>query len=159
MSSFSMDIPKINEEDLQDTKNIKAIRDYLIMLNDQLRYALNNLSFDENFDASSGEVFKKIARKIEMVAEEITLYAKKGELSSLISLEPDTITISNKLATAVEQTQVGNTITTTYKYDGVQFCVDVTADAVQEHNAQDAIKSAWGRSVTVNEDAGSLSLN
>ena len=37
-----------------------------------------------------------------------------------------------------------NTVTTTYKYDGVEFHVDVEADAVQTHNAQDAIKSAWG---------------
>ena len=38
----------------------------------------------------------------------------------------------------------GNVITTIYKYDGVEFHVDVEVDAVQTHNAQDAIKSAWG---------------
>ncbi|MCI8549582.1 MAG: hypothetical protein HFI68_03120 [Lachnospiraceae bacterium] len=38
----------------------------------------------------------------------------------------------------------GDVITTVYKYDGVEFHVDVEVDAVQTHNAQDAIKSAWG---------------
>ncbi len=44
------------------------------------------------------------------------------------------------------------TYTTTYKYDGVEFHVDVEVDAVQTHNAQDAIKSAWG------VDAASLGI-
>ena len=44
------------------------------------------------------------------------------------------------------------TLTTTYRYDGVEFHVDVEVDAVQTHNAQDAIKSAWG------VDAASLGI-
>ena len=39
-------------------------------------------------------------------------------------------------------------ITMIYKYDGVEFHVDVEVDAVQTHNAQDAIKSAWGVDAT-----------
>ena len=57
----------------------------------------------------------------------------------------DTIRIDNKLATAVRQEQEGNTIYTIYEYDGVSFCLKVTADAVQEHNAKDAMISAWGK--------------
>lgn len=56
----------------------------------------------------------------------------------------DGIVIDGKIAGEVEVTQEGNVITTTYKYDGVQFHVDVEVDAVQTHNAQDAIRSAWG---------------
>ncbi|MGI6095147.1 MAG: hypothetical protein ACOYBL_06910 [Lachnospiraceae bacterium] len=56
----------------------------------------------------------------------------------------DGISIDNKLAAEVEVTQKGNVITTTYKYDGVEFHVNVEVDAVQTHNAQDAILSAWG---------------
>lgn len=56
----------------------------------------------------------------------------------------DTIRIDGKLATEAKVEKNGNTITTTYKYDGVEFHVDVEVDAVQTHNAQDAIKSAWG---------------
>ncbi len=56
----------------------------------------------------------------------------------------DGISIDTKLAAEVDVTQEGNTITTTYKYDGVEFHVNVEVDAVQTHNAQDAIRSAWG---------------
>lgn len=56
----------------------------------------------------------------------------------------DGIVIDSKIAKEVEVTQENNVITTTYKYDGVQFHVDVEVDAVQTHNAQDAIRSAWG---------------
>ena len=49
------------------------------------------------------------------------------------------------------------TIRTSYEYNGAQFCVEAKVDAVQEHNAQDAVWSAWGRRVTVND--GILSLD
>ncbi len=42
-----------------------------------------------------------------------------------------------------ENTKTGE-ITMVYKYDGVQFFVDVDVDAVQTHNAKDAIMSSWG---------------
>ncbi len=45
----------------------------------------------------------------------------------------------------------GNVITTTYVYDGAQFCIEIEADGVQTHNAKDAIRSAWGKSVTVTD--------
>ena len=67
------------------------------------------------------------------------------------------VEISNKLAKEVSQKVEGNTIITTYKYDGVQFCVEVKADAVQNHNAADAIKSAWGIDASISGDT--LSLN
>lgn len=44
----------------------------------------------------------------------------------------------------------------TYSYQGCEFKIEVEVDAVQTHNAQDAILSAWGKNVTVNAD-GSLS--
>ena len=49
------------------------------------------------------------------------------------------------------------TITTTYTYNGLKFCLEVEADGVQTHNAADAIRSAWGRQVSVAAD-GTLSL-
>ena len=73
----------------------------------------------------------------------------------------DTLTIDGDIAGRVRQTSVSSggytTITTIYEYDGARFCVEAKVDAVQEHNAQDAIWSAWGRRVTVNN--GVLSLN
>ena len=51
-----------------------------------------------------------------------------------------------------------NTITYSYKYDGYTFHVDAEVDAVQTHNAKDAIKSAWGVDVSVNDDETVMSL-
>ena len=56
----------------------------------------------------------------------------------------DTIRIDGAVAAEAKVERNGSTITTTYKYDGVEFHVDVEVDAVQTHNARDAIKSAWG---------------
>ena len=88
------------------------------------------------------------------------LYAE-GQGASETSLFADSLTIDDSIAKKVSQEtkKEGNytTIITTYDYDGVSFRIEAEVDAVQEHNAQDAIWSAWGKRVTVNED-GSLSL-
>ncbi|MBD5486714.1 MAG: hypothetical protein HDR18_14545 [Lachnospiraceae bacterium] len=57
----------------------------------------------------------------------------------------DTLTISAKVLDAEEQ------------YNGAEFRIEAEVDAVQTHNAEDAIWSAWGREIHVNN--GSLSLN
>ena len=49
------------------------------------------------------------------------------------------------------------TINYTYEYDGYSFNVEAEVDAVQTHNAADAIKSAWGVDVTVDAN-GVISL-
>ena len=41
------------------------------------------------------------------------------------------------------------TICTIYDYDGLHFVIEVEADAVQTHNAQSAMTSAWGVSYPV----------
>lgn len=41
-------------------------------------------------------------------------------------------------------------IVTTYDYDGYKFVLDVKVDAIQEHNIETAVKSAWGLDVNVN---------
>lgn len=47
--------------------------------------------------------------------------------------------------TKTESTVGGvTTITWTYDYNGMQFCIDVYVDAVQTHNVTDAKISAWG---------------
>lgn len=57
----------------------------------------------------------------------------------------------------VEKVQDGNKVITHYTYDDVQFELSVQVDAVQTHNAKDAILSAWGVQVNISED-GTLSL-
>ena len=62
------------------------------------------------------------------------------------------ITVNGTVLTPVKtETKEGNytRITYTYEYDGAQFVLEVEADAVQTHNAKDAIKSAWGKDVTI----------
>ncbi len=56
----------------------------------------------------------------------------------------DHIAIDNSIAEKASVKKEGNTITTTYDFDGKRFCLEVTADAIQEHNAADAMESAWG---------------
>lgn len=74
----------------------------------------------------------------------------------------DTISVDTSVADKVEKVPgkdaAGNdTITYKYKYDGYSFNLDAEVDAVQTHNAKDAIKSAWGVDVNVSSD-GTLSL-
>ena len=70
----------------------------------------------------------------------------KGILKTGKETEPfaDTVRIDGSLAQETTIETKGDTVTTVYKYDGVEFHIDVEVDAVQTHNAKDAIKSAWG---------------
>ena len=70
----------------------------------------------------------------------------------------DTIRINPSIAKDVTKHVDGNTITYTYKYDGYTFHLDAEVDAVQTHNAKDAIKSAWGVDVNVSDDETIMSL-
>ena len=70
----------------------------------------------------------------------------------------DTIRINPSIAKDVTKHVDGYTITYTYKYDGYTFHVDAEVDAVQTHNAKDAIKSAWGVDVNVSDDETTMSL-
>lgn len=74
----------------------------------------------------------------------------------------DTLTISSDIARKAKETVTEGengykTITTSYLYDGYRFNLTAEVDAVQTHNAQEAIKSAWGVDVNIAAD-GTLSL-
>lgn len=81
----------------------------------------------------------------------------------------DSITIDKAIRNMAEET-VSETVTetgnvketttikkSTYVYDGKEFCVEVEVDAVQDHNAEDAILSAWGKKVTWGDDGKTIS--
>ena len=68
----------------------------------------------------------------------------------------DTLRINQSIASEVTKTVKDNTITYSYKYYGYTFHVDAEVDAVQTHNAKDAIKSAWGVDVSVSDDESSI---
>ncbi len=82
---------------------------------------------------------------------------KAGEDTSATPLT-GTLTIDQLVGLKVnkEVSDDGKTITVSYKYDGWKFCVEAAVDAVQDHNAEDAIRSAWGRDVTISN--GTLTL-
>lgn len=83
---------------------------------------------------------------------------KAGKSTAAFS---DTLTIDPSIGTKVTkktETKDGVTKTTTsFNYDGVKFNLEAEVDAVQTHNAADAIKSAWGVDVNVAQN-GSISL-
>jgi len=73
----------------------------------------------------------------------------------------DTLRLNPSIGTKVRQEKTTNgnytRVDTIFEYDGYRFQIEVEVDAVQTHNAADAILSAWGCRVEVDED-GSLSL-
>ena len=73
----------------------------------------------------------------------------------------DTLMIDDSIGKKVtESTKTKDGVTkksTTFNYDGVKFNLEAEVDAVQTHNAADAIKSAWGVDVNVAGDE-SISL-
>lgn len=55
-----------------------------------------------------------------------------------------TLRISPEVAVTPVKTTVGNTTYYTYAYDGLAFVVKAEVDAIQTHNYEKAIRSAWG---------------
>ncbi len=94
-------------------------------------------------------------------------YCKKplgaGESSAFLK----TITIDNKIVNFVKTVDAkdenGNTITGTvvneYKYDNKRFFVELRVDAVQAHNASEAILGAWGVEVSFDGAGNITSIN
>ena len=57
----------------------------------------------------------------------------------------DGLVIDGQVIKLVHQTTAADgTVTTVYLYDGEYITIEVETDGVQTHNAQDAIRSAWG---------------
>lgn len=76
-------------------------------------------------------------------------------LSDTVRIDP---AVADKVTEEVATDENGyKTITFTYAYDGYTFELEAEVNAVQTHNAQDAIKSAWGVDVDVADD-GTISL-
>lgn len=115
---------------------------------------------DLNLLTDNGWVIDESATTRERTVLYYTRLLPAGERTPAIS---DTLTVDPSIGTKVKEQVVSEeegkkTIKTIYEYDGYQFTIDAEADAVQTHNAQDAIKSAWGIDVTVSEDGNSISL-
>ena len=113
---------------------------------------------DLNLKEGSGWVIDKNASTKERTILYYTGILPAGKSTPALS---NTLTIDKSIATKVTQDVKEEdgykTITTTYAYDGYNFQLEAEADAVQTHNAQDAIKSAWGVDVDVDGN-GNISL-
>ncbi len=112
---------------------------------------------DEN--ATTAKVREGDTRDGERIVAYYDSVLKPGEDTALFA---DTIAIDGSIADKVAETRETDangwtTVTTVYEYDGAAFILEAEVDAVQTHNAQDAIRSAWGVEVSVDEN-GRLSL-
>ena len=70
----------------------------------------------------------------------------------------ESVKVSDSILKTAQTQKDGKKTTTTYVFDGAQFCIEIVADGVQTHNAKDAIRSAWGKTVSVGTDGGPISL-
>lgn len=112
---------------------------------------------DLNMNPEGGWVEDTEAATAERSVWYYTSILNPGDTTTLLA---DQIRIDNALASEVttETKTEGTTTTTTttYTYNGYNFTVKAVVDAVQDHNAEDAIKSAWG--VDAEVSGGTLSL-
>lgn len=93
--------------------------------------------------------------------ERIVLYYTKVLASGAETPDcTEAIGISSEIAKYVDKqvSEDGKTVTYDYTYNGYTFNLDAEVDAVQTHNATDAMKSAWGVDVEVDAEDGSISL-
>jgi hypothetical protein len=67
------------------------------------------------------------------------------------------ITYSNGTLTVTKGIRVISAENETYEYDGTSFVVEAVVNAIQNHNAEKAAKSVWGREIVIAAD-GTLSL-
>lgn len=114
---------------------------------------------DLNFTEGSGWIVDEDASTAERTILYYTNILPVGGTTPALS---DMIRIDPAVADKVEETTSTDensykTITFTYAYDGYTFELGAEVQAVQTHNAQDAIKSAWGVDVDVAAD-GTISL-
>ena len=108
---------------------------------------------DLHFTEGSGWVVDPSASSTERTVLYYSSVLAPGAASAPLT---DSLTVNGKLPYKVTQSTKDNVITTTYDYEDVTFQIEVQADAVQTHSAEAAIKSAWGRTVTVSGDQLSL---
>ena len=71
------------------------------------------------------------------------------------------VTIGNEVLTYVKTVDGDKTgvVVDEYKYNGKTFYVEIMVDAVQTHNAKDAILGAWGVHVEVDDNGVITSIN
>ena len=101
--------------------------------------ALDPALIDLHFVTGQGWTIDKDASTTERT---VLYYAKPIAPGEDTSLFADKLTINGKVVTSVTKLADGSE---EFDYEGVKFRIKAVADAVQTHNATDAMTSAWGR--------------
>ena len=112
---------------------------------------------DLNLLTDNGWIIDEDASTAERTILYYTNILPAGETTPALS---DTVRIDPAVADKVTEevaTDENGYKTITFTYDGYTFELEAEVNAVQTHNAQDAIKSAWGVDVDVADD-GTISL-
>ena len=115
-----------------------------------------------NFVTGNGWVIDEGASTAERT---VLYYTEILPVDAAAPVFTDTLRIDPVIATKIVETvetkivdgKEYKTIAYEYEYDGYTFNIEAEVDAVQTHNAEAAIKSAWGVDVEVSTD-GTLSL-
>lgn len=93
-------------------------------------------------------------RMVLYYSEALSPEMKTEPLSDTLQIDPS---ILNDVVIKETKSDDGTwTRTYAYKYDGYSFHLEAEVNAVQTHNAVDAIKSAWGVDVTLSEDGTAI---
>jgi len=136
-------------QDKEGKKNTELSPDLI-----ELNFLTDNgweIAKDQSYQSEQSDQYK------ERTVLYYTKALKAGKPTPALS---DTLRINPSIASDVKQnvSEDGKTITYTYKYNGYTFHIDAEVDAVQTHNAKDAIKSAWGVDINVSDDETTMSL-
>lgn len=101
-----------------------------------------------------------ILNEAESTKEMFVYYRKtpllRGEAAPFITA----ITIKNDITSCVTSVETETTIKNEYKYNGEAAFIELQADAVQTHNAKDAMYAAWGvkAEFTADDDGDIVSI-
>ena len=97
----------------------------------------DNWYYDDSAETKERSVlyYKRILSSGESTPDFVTAIRVKNDVIDYVKKNVVTNTVDGKTYTD---------ITYIYKYDGAQFCLKVEADAIQTHNAANAITSVWG---------------
>ena len=103
------------------------------------------------YDEASDHPDYSPERMVLYYSEALSPEMKTEPLSDTLQIDPS---ILNDVVIKETTSEDGTVIKRTYeyKYDGYSFHLEAEVNAVQTHNAADAIKSAWGVDVTLSGD-------
>ena len=127
----------------------------------KLKFVNTGVGGDWLIDENAGTKERTVLyyRNVLPVDGETSSFTESIEIDPSITKLVAEETVSEK----VTETTGGKETTTikksTYVYDGKQFCLEVEVDAVQDHNAKDAILSAWGKDVDLDGSGNIVKLN